>query len=167
MPGAKYTTAEELAHPTPETSKNSGRQRYTTSKLANVMWAYALHRRFAQASGKSQTVTLLHPGLMPGTGLAREASATLRFIWIHILPRLVPLLGRFNIHSPQDSGAALASLALSPDVEGVNGAYYEGRKKINLSTESYDEKKQEELWDWTVRNIAMNKEEARKFHIIA
>jgi NAD(P)-dependent dehydrogenase (short-subunit alcohol dehydrogenase family) len=132
MPGAKYTTAEELAHPTPETSKNSGRQRYTTSKLANVMWAYALHRRFAQASGKSQTVTLLDPGLMPGTGLAREASATLRFIWIHILPRLVPLLGRFNIHSPQDSGAALARLALSPDVEASELRREEARGTLGL-----------------------------------
>ncbi|KAK9482439.1 hypothetical protein V1527DRAFT_447339 [Lipomyces starkeyi] len=169
LPDAKYNTAEELAHPTPETTKNPGRQRYATSKLVNVMWAYALHRRFACVPGKSWTVTAFDPGLMPGTGLAREAGATMRFLWIHILPRMLPLLRRLvlpNIHTPKESGAALAWLAVSPDVEGTSGVYYEGRKQIKSGEESYDEKKQEELWQWTVKNIATNEDEACSFDVV-
>lgn len=37
LPDAKYTTAEELSHPTPDSARNPGRQRYLTSKLVNVL----------------------------------------------------------------------------------------------------------------------------------
>jgi NAD(P)-dependent dehydrogenase (short-subunit alcohol dehydrogenase family) len=77
LPDAIYTTAEELAHPTPETSQYGGRQRCATSKLANVMWTYALHRPFVKLPEKKLTVTAFDPGLMPGTGLAQEASLVL------------------------------------------------------------------------------------------
>ena len=109
LPDAKYTTAEELAHPTAETAKNDGRQRYATSKLANVMWTYALHRRFAHGPGKSRTAVAFDPGLVPGTGLAREAPVILQFVWNYILPYMVPLLRRFlsaNVHTAQESGTA-------------------------------------------------------------
>jgi NAD(P)-dependent dehydrogenase (short-subunit alcohol dehydrogenase family) len=79
FPDAKYTSAEELAHPTgPSATTKDGRQRYSTSKLVIIMWTYALHRRFASISGKEMTVNAFDPGLMPGTGLAREYSPFLR-----------------------------------------------------------------------------------------
>jgi len=167
LPDAKYTTAEELAHPTPESAKNVGRQRYATSKLVNVMWGYALHRRFARISEKKKaSVISFDPGLMPGTGLARESPAYLQWIWNHLLPRIIPLLRRLispNIHLPQESAASLARLAVSPDLEGVSGVYYEGKKEIKSSDASYDEEKQEDLWEWTVKNAATDEEETRKF----
>jgi NAD(P)-dependent dehydrogenase (short-subunit alcohol dehydrogenase family) len=169
LPDAKYTTAEELAHPTAKTAKNPGLQRYTTSKLANIMWTYALHRRFACISGKNLAVIAFDPGLVPGTGLAREASAIRRWAWIHLMPRIIPLLRRLinsNVHTPQESGANLAWLAVSADVEGVSGVYYEGRKKIKSSDESYEEEKQENLWEWTVKNTATSEEEIHKFEIV-
>jgi len=169
LPDAKYTTAEELAHPTPETVKNPGRQRYATSKLASIMWTYSLHRRFVRISGKNLAVIAFDPGMVPGTGLAREASTILRWVWIHLLPRIVPLLRRLvkpNIHTAQESGANLAWLAVSADVEGVSGVYYEGRKKIMSSKESYEEEKQEDLWEWTVKNTAANEEEIHKFEMV-
>lgn len=168
VPDAKYTTAEELAHPTPESARNAGRQRYATSKLVNVMWTYALHRRFTRVKEQSWTAVAMDPGLMPGTGLAREAPAFLRFLWIHLLPRMLPLLRRLlspNVHSPSESGAALARLAVGPDVEGISGVYYEGQAEIKSSKDSYDVKKQEDLWEWTVKTIAANKDEARSFEI--
>lgn len=167
LPDAKYTSAEELAHPTPETARNKGRQRYATSKLANVMWGYALHRRFARVQGKSWTVVSVDPGLMPGTGLAREASSLERMLWFHLMPHILPflrlLLGSDNIKTPQVSGAALAWLAVGADVEGSSEKYYEGRKIRQSSEESYDEKKQEDLWQWTVTNTAINQKEADRF----
>lgn len=169
LPDAKYTTAEELAHPTPESAAaNNGRQRYATSKLANVLWTYALHQRFAKLPEKKLTVTAFDPGLVPGTGLAREATPILRAVWTYILPNILPVLRCFinpNIHSAPESGANLARLAVGDDMKGVSGVYYEGSKEIESSKDSYDKAKQDDLWEWTIKNTAVNKEEAKKFDI--
>jgi len=58
---------------------------------------------------------------------------------------------------------ALARLAVGEDVEGVSGKYFEGMKQIKSSVESYVEEKQEDLWKWTLKFVAMDEEEARKF----
>jgi NAD(P)-dependent dehydrogenase (short-subunit alcohol dehydrogenase family) len=167
VPDAKYTTAEELAHPTLESAKNKGRQRYATSKLCNVMWMYSLHNHLIKAaSGKKWTVTAIDPGLMPGTGLARDAGAPVRFVFTKVLPHLIWLLRLLfspNVHSPQESGMALARLAVGEDVEGVSGKYFEGMKQIRSSVESYVKEKQEDLWKWTLKFVAMDDEEVRKF----
>lgn len=164
---ANYATAEELAHPTAESAKNNGRQRYATSKLCNVMWTYALHDHITKAaSGKQWTVTAFDPGLMPGTGLARDAGAAMIFVFTKVLPHFIWLLRRSvipNIHSPQESGAALARLAIGKDVEGVSGKYFEGMKEIKSSVDSYVKEKQEDLWQWTANFVAMNEEEVRSF----
>jgi hypothetical protein len=70
IPDAKYTAAEELVHLNPATADKEGRQWYSTSKLVNVMWMYALHRRLSrlQGQGKSWAV-VMDPGLAPETGL--------------------------------------------------------------------------------------------------
>ncbi|KIX07417.1 uncharacterized protein Z518_02070 [Rhinocladiella mackenziei CBS 650.93] len=162
---AVYTTAEELAHPTEKTLNNPGRQRYSTSKLCNVLWTYALSRRLTKLpSNKKWTVVAFDPGLMPGTRLAREAGPVLRFLFTRILPALIPVLRlvvSHNIHRPEESGANLAWIGL--DDTGTSGVYYEGRKEIKSSVDSYDEAKQEELWDWIVRNLPKDEQEKRQF----
>lgn len=177
IPDAIYNSAEELAHPTPEAAKYDGRQRYSTSKLCNILWTYALHRRLTESNSNSNsnsnsktwTVTAFDPGLMPGTGLARDAPAALFWIWINILPFFIPLLRRFlpNTHTSVESGFALARLAVSDDVEGQSGVYYEGLKMIKSSADSYVVEKQDDLWRWTVNFVAGEKkgevEEFEKF----
>ena len=175
LPDAEYTTAEDLAHPSAQSAKkNNGRQRYATSKLCNVMWMYAMNRRLVQndprTNGKTQTVTAFDPGLMPGTGLARDASWLLRWLWLHVMPHMIPLLRRMvnpNIHSPHDSRLALARLAVGTDVEGVSGKYFEGDKQIDSSVESHDEKKQKDLWVWTAKCVARDEAEARAFQTMS
>lgn len=169
LPDAKYVTAELLAHPDEVTMKYAGRQRYATSKLCNVLWTYALDRQRARASSHF-TVTAFDPGLMPGTGLARDASAIEKFLWHHVLPHVIPLLRRIispNIHTPQESGRNLARLAVSSDVEGVSGKYFQARQSIaepiDSSKDSYDESKQQDLWNWTVEFVARDKAEAEAF----
>lgn len=118
---------------------------YTTSKLANVYFSHELARRLPAG----MTVNAFDPGLMPGTGLAREHAAPLRFIWNQVLPRLVPLLRRLlspNVHTPAESGTALARLVDDPALEGVSGRYFEGRREIASSAESYDEERAKQLW---------------------
>ncbi|KAI5924563.1 hypothetical protein F4810DRAFT_709521 [Camillea tinctor] len=162
LPPAVYTTGEEMARPLPSAAAWPGRKRYASSKLANVLWTYALARRGISA-------TAFDPGLMPGTGLAREAHPALRFLWMYVLPLLMPLLRvvvEDNIHTPQDSGASLARLALGADVEGLSGRYFAGRREIPSSADSYDEAKQEDLWRWTVGYLARDGEERARFEAL-
>lgn len=168
LPDAVYTSGEELAHPAGDALKNDGRQRYATSKLCNVLWTYALHRRISQLTTRKLTVVAFDPGLMPGTGLAREAGPFLRFIWIYLLPALIPLLRRVfhpNVHTQQDSGANLAFIATDRNAKSKSGVYYEMRKEVPSSIDSYDESKQEELWSWTVKTLASNEQERKDFEI--
>ncbi|KAK8078640.1 hypothetical protein PG996_004810 [Apiospora saccharicola] len=116
MPLPIYESAEALAHPAPDFSaSHSGRQRYTTSKLCNVLWTYALARRLAEkAPERGITVTAMDPGLMPGTGLGREAGAVGRFLFIKVLPHAIPLLrvlvGTPNVHPPPVSGGGAGAV---------------------------------------------------------
>ncbi|EED22670.1 short-chain dehydrogenase, putative [Talaromyces stipitatus ATCC 10500] len=149
MPDAYYSSAGELAHPTGQSLKNNGRQRYSTTKLVNVLYGYALHRRFEainKKSGKHWTVAAFDPGFMPGTGLARDYSALQRFLWLKVLPKILPLLRLLltpNTHTVEHSGKMLARLVIESDEEIGSGAYYEGPKRIKSSDASYDQDKQE------------------------
>ncbi|MCJ1315446.1 hypothetical protein MMC15_000765 [Xylographa vitiligo] len=171
LPDAKYTSAEELAHPSAESvKKNSGRQRYATSKLCNVLWTYALHRHLAKddssTTSKSWTVTVMDPGLMPGTGLVRDAPWPMPWLFVHVLPHAIPLLRRLlnpNIYTAHESGLALARLAVGGDVEGVSGKYFQGMKQMESSVESYELPKQEDLWAWTAKHVAVDEAEASGF----
>ncbi|KAJ6038245.1 hypothetical protein N7460_008016 [Penicillium canescens] len=96
------------------------------------------------------------------SGLARGASRVEKFLWLRVLPNIIPLLRLFispNIHTPRESGAALARLAVADDVEGVSGVYYEGLKEIRSSEASYDRAKQEDLWGWTLDTMARDDQE--------
>lgn len=153
IPDPVYTSAEELAHPTGSNITIPGRQRYSTAKLVNVLWTYALHRRLVQrVPERGITVNAIDPGLMPGTGLARDAPWFVRLIWYQVLPRLMPLLRLAipNIHTPEESGRALARLAIDKELQGVSGKYFEGLNEIKSSKDSYDESTQEDLWGWTI-----------------
>ena len=122
-----------------------GQRRYSTSKLANLYFTYELARRLPAGV----TVNAFDPGLMPGTGMVRDGSAPLRFLWHHVLPRILPLIRIVllaNTHTPAESGSALASLLLDPALEGRSGEYFEGRRAIPSSAESRDLACAAELW---------------------
>ncbi|KAI1211979.1 NAD(P)-binding protein [Annulohypoxylon truncatum] len=167
MPKPKYISAEVLAHPTAATATDPGRKRYVESKLANVLWGYALGRRLQErVPERGITVTSFDPGLMPGTGLAREANAFEKFLWMRVLPKLIPLIRALifsNVHRPQESAVALARLVIGADVEGESGKYFEGMKVIKSSKDSYDVAKQDDLWMWTVGYLAKGDGERERF----
>ena len=167
LPDATYTTAEDLAHPPPAMAKRPGTGHYANSKLANIMWTYALDQRLRErVPDRGITVNAFDPGLMPGTGLAREYSPTMRFVWNHVMPCIVPVLKiayTHNIHTPAESGASLARLAVGDDVAGVSGKYYEGRKPIQSSALSYTERFHDDLWQWTVKHLAQDESQVAQF----
>ena len=123
----------------------AGQRRYSTSKLANIYFTYALAQRLPEGV----TANAFDPGLMPGTGLFRSTPAPFRFIMNKVLPHAIPLLRRVyspNIHTPQESGAALAHLVADPELAAITGGYFEGRRQIRSSDESYSDERAEELW---------------------
>lgn len=158
LPDANYRSAEELAHPPPAVAKKPGTQHYTNSKLANIMWTYALNQRLHErAPDRGLTVNAFDPGLMPGSGLAREYGPAFRFAWNKVMPKMTPVLKVLftpNIHTPSESGASLARCAVSDELAGVSGKYFEGQKEIKSSSASYDEKKWDDLWQWTIKYCA-------------
>ncbi len=120
-------------------------RRYSTTKLANVYFTYGLASRLPAGI----TVNAFDPGLMPGTGLARDYPAVARFAWHAILPRLIPLLRLVllkNIHTPEESGSALARLIVDPALASTSGKYFEGVREIPSSVDSYDNGRAQELW---------------------
>ena len=165
VPDAKYTSAAELARPDAEAAKLDGRQRYSTSKLCNVLWTYALDRHIREQR-KHWKVNAFDPGLMPGTGLARDAGAVGRFLWYNVLPKIIPavrvLVRSPNVHTMKESGKNLAAVAVG-EAGTVSAKYFEGRKQIPSSTVSHEVEKQDNLWNWTVKEVSEGKGERERF----
>ena len=132
---------DDLARPAAAPrSGAAGRTAYATSKLAAIHHVHELARRLPAGI----TANAFDPGLMPGTGLARDFPAPVRAVWDRLLPRLVPRLPFAS--TPQASGEALAALAADPAWDGVSGAYVDRGQVIRSSPASYDAAREAELW---------------------
>lgn len=106
---------------------------YGESKLANIMFTYALARRL---SGTGVTANTLHPGLV-STGFGKNNGAAMR--WLMALYALVAI-------SPEKGAQTSIYLASSPEVADVTGKYFIKEKPARSSAVSYDEQAQERLW---------------------
>jgi NAD(P)-dependent dehydrogenase (short-subunit alcohol dehydrogenase family) len=153
-----YTTAGELAYPEPTTRKLAvtGTIRYATSKLLNLLFAYELIRRLPALGRADLTVNAYDPGLMPGSGLARQQSGLLKWVWTNVLPvlRLLPGVG-----SVQTSGPLLAGLISDPAFADVTGKYFYfhrpgDRREKPSSPDSYDLAKAQDLWTTSKQLVA-------------
>jgi NAD(P)-dependent dehydrogenase (short-subunit alcohol dehydrogenase family) len=107
---------------------------YEQSKLANVLFTYALARRLA---GTGVTVNCLHPGTVATN------------IWVSPLPpfmRPLAVLARLFGISPEEGAFTSLYLASSPELEGVTGKYFEKFAAKPSAPISYDINVQERLW---------------------
>jgi NAD(P)-dependent dehydrogenase (short-subunit alcohol dehydrogenase family) len=147
MPAPRYSSAADLAHPPDRDSAEDGRRRYTTSKLCNVLFTYELDHRLGHGQ-QGVTVNAFDPGLMPGSGLARDYPPLQRLMWRYLLPALRVLPG---VRSTRTSGRYLAALAGDARFDGITGEYFAGRKPIRSSTDSYDRGKAVDLWETSER----------------
>ena len=107
---------------------------YGQSKLANIMFSYALARRLA---GTGVTTNALHPGFV-NTGFGHNGSALMRTV--------VGLMQRVMALKPEQGAATMVYLASSPEVAGKTGLYWEKCKPITSSAASMVIDDQERLW---------------------
>ena len=151
MPHPRYTSAAELAQiPQDGIDLDAGRRRYTTSKLCNVLFAYELDRRLG-AGAQGISVLAFDPGMMPGSGLARDYPPLQRLVWRFVMPALRVLPG---VHSTRTSGRHLAALVADRRFDGITGRYFEGLKPVRSSQDSYDLGKAADLWHTSQRLVA-------------
>ena len=117
--GSRYTTAQRVARGSYDDASpaQACRDAYATSKLCNIVTA----RAFAQLD-PAHHYFAFDPGLMAGTGLAREQGAAMLWVWHHILPQLSRLLP--GASSTDRSSALLADLLLGYTRGSHNGAYF-------------------------------------------
>jgi retinol dehydrogenase-14 len=109
---------------------------YGRSKLANVMFTYALAR---QLGGSGVTVNCLHPGFV-ATSLGSGNR-----IPVKPFMALFRLTGRaISVKQGADTPIYLAS---SAEVEGVHGKYFDVRREKMSSPQSYNTDEQDRLWD--------------------
>jgi len=114
---------------------------YSRSKLANILFTYALARRLA---GKGVTANCLHPGVV-GTGFGQNTPGFLKTALGLAKPFLI---------TPEIGAATSIYLASSPDVADVSGKYFAKCAAVASSKLSGDVALQEKLWEVSARQTA-------------
>lgn len=117
----------------------SGFDAYSQSKLANILFTYALARRL---NGTKVTANCLHPGVIR-TNLGRHFHS--------ILFRAGYRFMSLFFSSPAKGSQTVIYLASSPDVEGVSGKYFIKKKEKKSSPESYDEAAAQKFWEMSAK----------------
>ena len=129
-----------------------GRDRYATSKLCNILFTYAMAREF-EATGPR--FIAYDPGLMPGTDLARDQPAAIRFAWKNVLPTAAKLID--GASTAKRSGAMLARLLTGEHLADGSGLHVEfSGLEIASSRMSYDTSIQDKLIEWADGVILAN-----------
>ena len=107
----------------------SGMQGYCQSKLAQIMFTIDLA---GQLKGSGVTVTALHPGTFMNTNMVRQSG--------------MPAQSRV-----EDGAEATFRLAVSPDVEGQSGVFYNQQTLGRANEQAYDAAARRRLRDLSER----------------
>src|SRR5215218_9845021 len=118
---------------------------YSRAKLINTLWTYELASRL---EGTGVTVNLADPG-GASTEMTRSEAMPLLF-------RTINRLGR-KFMTTEKAARVSIYLASSPEVEGVNGEYFDNNnKQIKSSKASYDEEAQKRVWEVSAELAKLN-----------
>jgi NAD(P)-dependent dehydrogenase (short-subunit alcohol dehydrogenase family) len=116
---------------------------YSAAKLANIMFAAELARRWAPLGITSNAV---HPGIVR-TGFGRGGDLNERGLWT--------VTSLWSL-SPQQGADTLTYLASSPQVEGTTGQYFYKRAAKRPSRVARDVAAQGRLWDKTAEALGLD-----------
>jgi NAD(P)-dependent dehydrogenase (short-subunit alcohol dehydrogenase family) len=133
---AHYRGIMDLEHVESGATHYNARAAYARSKLANVLYTFALARRLA---GTQITANCLHPGIVATNLLPR---------WLRALQRL---LNRVSFDANRGARTTL-HLALSNEVSLISGRYFDEHQRIQpASPLANDPALQEWLWASSAR----------------
>uniref|UniRef100_A0A0G4F314 Ketoreductase (KR) domain-containing protein n=1 Tax=Chromera velia CCMP2878 TaxID=1169474 RepID=A0A0G4F314_9ALVE len=143
VPSPQWTSAVEWAKKPPAPNRC-----YSSSKLCNVMFGYALHRKLVEAKeAGGPSVYIVDPGLMLETELARQAGFLKGvFTWV---AGMIPSLSR-HISSVDRSSSNIAQVCCSSSFNLPSGSYLHRAtptEAAESSEFSYDQEAQKDLWD--------------------
>jgi len=116
-------------------SKNNSYNRivaYAESKLANILHAVELQRRYGDRDIKAYA---LHPGSIPSTELSREKT-----------PILTVLMATAAISAKTIAQGAMTTLYCALSDEAQPGKYHSNCRVAQASPVAYNSKKAQELW---------------------
>ncbi len=105
------------------------------AKLGLVMFTKEMAKKL---EGSGVTVNSLHPGLAK-SNILKEVPAFVRVLFTMLST------------SPEKCAETSIYLATSPDVEKVNGKYFEKRKQVNTSAGANNETDNKRLWDESMK----------------
>jgi len=131
-----HRAATGLIENIPSPKAYDGRAQYANSKLANVLFTYALADKL---KGSAITVNAVDPGGV-ATNFARNNG------WIHWLKHRMSYWGKKRLLTPAQGADTVVYLATSADVGGVSARYYKDRREIASSELSRDGGMQDGLW---------------------
>ncbi len=97
---------------------------YSQSKLAQIVFTFELAERLR---GTGVTVNALHPASLMDTKMVKDAFGyTMSTVW--------------------EGSEAVVRLAVSPEVEGVTGSYFDGTREARAKRQAYDPQARHKLW---------------------
>lgn len=111
----------------------NGSTAYTQSKLALIMFTIDLAE---QLKNENITVNSLHPGTYLDTNMVRRSG--------------VEPWGK-----PESGADAEVYLAVSPQLEGVTGKYFNVKSESKANAQAYDAKARKKLWELSMRLTAV------------
>jgi len=97
---------------------------YTQSKLAQILFTFELAGRL---SGTGVTVNALHPASLMDTKMVHETFG-------------------YTMSTVQEGADAAVRLAVSPELEGVTGRYFDGQREGRANRQAYDAQARKRLW---------------------
>jgi NAD(P)-dependent dehydrogenase (short-subunit alcohol dehydrogenase family) len=97
---------------------------YSTSKLAQIMFTFELAERL---SGTGVSVNALHPASLMDTKMVLDTFG-------------------YTMSTVEEGTKAVVRLAVSPELEGVTGRYFEGTREARANRQAYDPLARDRLW---------------------
>ncbi|KAK5881079.1 hypothetical protein CesoFtcFv8_021928 [Champsocephalus esox] len=133
-----------------EKKKFDTKQAYCQSKLANVLFTRELAKRL---QGTGVTVNAVHPGVV-ATELGRHTNLHQSRFSTTVLSPFFTLL----VKSPELGAQPSIYLAVSEEVEGVTGAYYDVMTEKEPWPQALDEDVALRLWEVSSRLVGLEEE---------
>jgi NAD(P)-dependent dehydrogenase (short-subunit alcohol dehydrogenase family) len=122
-----------------ETRRYGGFQAYTETKLAGMLFTYALARRL---EGSGVTANCVHPGVFKSNFGSQGMPAIMRALNVVVRPFMA---------EASEAAQRVLYVATAPELEGVSGKYFGDKAELTSPKQSYDVAAQERLWEISER----------------